>query len=210
MSWHKGVCARYTACVCGEAVCTRGTQWTSEQWGLCGRGGRCVHSILPPPRAWYVCLYKTQTKHRERQVCVCMCDMKGPTKQRDKGKWHETEDKRWRLRVRVHLSKTELLFKLQPTCTSGMQCLLLPWKREKVREVFLFFFQERERGQFVYRSASTRCRVAGGNSAHNIDVRLYKAANQICPTLFCRCGTAENIIPAPVITHTSLCSLLWS
>lgn len=29
-------------------------------------------------------------------------------------------------------SKTELLFKLQPTSTSGMQCLRLPWKSEKV------------------------------------------------------------------------------
>lgn len=66
------------------------------------------------------------------------------------------------------------------------------------------FFCERERGQFLYRSASTWCRVADGYSTHNIDVRIYNADNQISPTVFCRCGTSENVISAPVATHTPL------
>lgn len=40
--------------------------------------------------------------------------------------------------ISTGLSKTELLFELQPTCTSGMQCLLLPWKSKKVSESVFF------------------------------------------------------------------------
>lgn len=64
---------------------------------------------------------------------------------------------------------------------------------------------EREReGQILYRSASTWCSVAGGYTAHNIDVRLYNADNHISRTLFCHCGTTKNVIPAPVITPSLL------
>lgn len=74
------------------------------------------------------------------------------------------------------LCETEPLFELQPTCTPGMQCLLLPWKSEKVRApnsppplscVCVCAFPL----QVSLRSA--------GYTAHNIDVSLYKVANQI-------------------------------
>lgn len=81
-------------CVCG-AMCTRGTQWTSEQWGLCGRGGRFVHSILLSLSL--VCV-SVQDTEKDKCVYACVCasvwDVERPTKQRDKGKWHETGDKR--------------------------------------------------------------------------------------------------------------------
>lgn len=80
---------------------------------------------------------------------------------------------------------------------------------------FSFFLRERvsERGQILYRSASTWCSVAGGYTAHNIDVRLYDADNHISRTLFRHCGTTKNVIPAPVITPSLLIppvALMWN
>lgn len=95
------------------------------------------------------------------------------------------------------LSKTEPLFELQPTCTSGMQCLLLPWKSEKVSESFFFFWV-----CACVCTVSLRVSLhSAGYTVHNIDVRLYKVANQISRRGVAAVAPCGVCFPAPVITH---------
>lgn len=112
-----------------------------NSWGFVGEE-EGLHTLSRYPRCRcvrvYVCMSVGQ-KERYLYACVFLCHVQTDNTKANKVNEEERGKRRNCREMRelktifsCGLSKTEPLFKLQPTCTSGMQCLLLPWKIEKV------------------------------------------------------------------------------
>lgn len=182
-------------CVCRAHVYQRNPADQGTVRALRKRREACTLSCYPRVRR--VCW--VQVKQKDRCACARVWRrMERLTKQRNKGKW------RWNRRQTVEReswspSSAEVSLRLSPCLSCNPRASLVCSDccyHGKVKKSVRAFFWE---GQLLYRSASTQHSVARGYTAQNTDVSLYNITNQISSTLFCYCGTIQNVIPAPGI-----------
>lgn len=109
-----------------------------------------VLTVYRPPQGR--CVFSMNERHKEQQqvgsvfgVGAVRGTKHSPGKMKQEVGLRKTNCRKMsRTHISTGPSMTELLFKLQPTCTSGMLCLLLPWKSKKVSECVLC--EEGQRG----------------------------------------------------------------